>query len=45
MLVPVLEDKYLSTNGISENTQAFNGEKAIFMDGMVMVWLLKPFGT
>ena len=22
MLVPVLEDKYLSTNGISENTQA-----------------------
>ena len=45
MLVPVLEDKYLSTNGISENTQAFNGEKAIVMDGMVMVRILKPFGT
>ena len=45
MLVSVLEDKYLSTYGISENTQAFNGEKAIVMDGMVMVRILKPFGT
>ena len=26
--VPVLEDKYLSSNGISENTQAFTGEKS-----------------
>ena len=45
MLVPVLEDKYLSSNGISENTQAFNGEKAIVMDGMVMIRIPKPSGT
>ena len=45
MLVPVLEDKYLSTNCISENAQAFNGEKAIVLDGMAMVRIIKPFGT
>ena len=45
MLVPVLEDKYLSSNGISENTQAFHGEKAIVMDGMVMIRIPKPSGT
>ena len=28
MRVPVQEDKYLSSNGISENTQALNGEKS-----------------
>ena len=45
MLVPVLENKYLSRNGSSENTQAFSDEKAIAMDGMVMVRILKPSGT